>query len=552
MELKENTRPEVTGATIAGRLSGAAGLILLASTVLTYMLTEQVGVLVIGKLVVGLALVVTYLFTNAEFWRQLAGGRSTGLLAMSLTAALIVVGLVGAANYVVVKHDHEFDLTREGVYTLSEQTTKILARLKTDVKALAFYASYEQEYPAIKETLARYAKESSRFTYEIVDPQLRVDLVEKYEVKSRGPRLVFVAGDKDARVKELSEEELTHALIKVSASGSAKIGFLTGHGEPNGNDEKDPAGYKQIMDAVRSDGYDVEELSLLKMAGASDKVAINPDANAAAPKIDGDSKLEIPETFKVLVIAAPKSKLFAPELTAIESYLQQGGRVVFLAEPNLDAGMSGLLAQYRLKLESDIVVDTNLVNRLKGLGPASPMVFPAGEEHPTAKGMTTPAVFSTVRSITLLPGGEAGVQAEPLFVTGESAWGETNPVDGTASRDDNDHPGPVTVVAVASKATLQNNPSKLSGEGRLVVFGDSDFVSNEFISQGANADLFLNTLSWLAEEGEKISIRPRTRQASQLFLSVAQLNTLKFLSMDILPVLIVLVGVGIVMLRRQR
>jgi len=180
------------------------------------------------------------------------------------------------------------------------------------------------------------------------------------------------------------------------------------------------------------------------------------------------------------------------------------------------------------------------------------MVLPASEEHPITKGLTAPTIMSTARSLAILKGGEPGVEVTPLVLTSETAWGETNPVDGTASKDDKDNLGPLNVGVVATKPIPMTEPGRASDETRLVVFGDSDWVNNGFQAKPGNADLFLNAVNWLAEESEKITIRPKTRAQSQLFLSVEQLGMLKFLSMDILPVILIAMGLGIVMLRRQR
>jgi ABC-type uncharacterized transport system involved in gliding motility auxiliary subunit len=539
-----------SGGAIAGRLAGAVGMVLLASTVLTFLLTEQFGVLVIGKLVLGGALIITYLATNLDFWGRLTGSRSSGLFAISIGIGVIVVGLIGVANYLVVKNDKEIDLTREGIYTLSDQTVQVLGRLKKDIKVFAFFASYDDEYVPVKETLERYAKRGPRLSFVMVDPQLRDDLVEKYKVTSRGPRVVITSGDQEARVKDISEEELTHAIIKVAEETSKRIYFLTGHGEADTDDDKAAEGYKSIALAIRAEGYEVEKLSLLQLG--SDAAPGGKVSLASAAKPAAGEGLEIPAKVSVLVISAPKSPLFEPEIKAVEDYLERGGRVVVLTEPNLDSGLEGVLAQWKIAPQKDIIIDTNVLNRLVGLGPASPMVVPVDEEQPITKGLSTPTIMSTARSLTILKGGEPGVETTALVVTSESAWGETNPVDGTAAKDDLDNPGPLNTAVVAVKKIPETDALRLSDEARLVVFGDSDWIDNGFEKKPGNADLFLNTINWLAEQSEKIAIRPKTRAASQLFLSVEQLGTLKFFSMDILPVLLVAMGLGIVMLRRQR
>src|SRR5262249_43937123 len=114
-----------------------------------------------------------------------------------------------------------------------------------------------------------------------------------------------------------------------------------------------------------------------------------------------------------------------------------------------------------------------------------------------------------------------------------------------------DTPGPVTMAAVATRPT-NTIDAKATPEARLFLAGDSDWVGNQYRTVQANPDLFLNVLAWLAEEDSKITIRPKTRAASQLLLTGEQMNTLVFASMDVLPVLLIALGSAIVLLRRQR
>ena len=73
-----------------------------------------------------------------------------------------------------------------------------------------------------------------------------------------------------------------------------------------------------------------------------------------------------------------------------------------------------------------------------------------------------------------------------------------------------DEKGPVPVAAVAT-VTLRREGStdKEPKKARIVVFGDSDFASNNYLNLSGNRDLFLNTVSWLAEEENLIAIRPK-------------------------------------------
>jgi ABC-type uncharacterized transport system involved in gliding motility auxiliary subunit len=384
----------------------------------------------------------------------------------------------------------------------------------------------------------------------MVNPQTRPDLVEKYGINDRGPRIVVTAGEQDARAKDVTEEELTNAVIKVAEQTQKTVYFLTSHGELDINDGENAGGAKLAAEAVRAEGYEVKPLDLTQAPAVAPKPGeeLKLDLKAAAVPEPGQ-KLSVPADAAVLIIAGQRAKLFAPEVVAVEDYLNRGGRVVLMTEPDLDTGLEALLTQWKIGVKSALVVDPNPLNRLLGLGPAAPMVAPPGEsEHAITKDMAQPAVLMTARPLAKLDGGEAGVNVTELLSTGETAWGESDYKAGTASMDDKDIQGPVVVALLATRST-NTVDQKLTPESRLLVFGDSDWVSNKYKDMQSNSDLFLN---WLAEEEGKISIRPKTRAQSQLFLTGEQMGQLVFFSMDILPVLIVAMGLGIVLIRRQR
>lgn len=544
--------PRSPAITNIGRICGAVGVVLLVSTPLTWLLTAEFGPLVWGKLISGGALVAFYLATNADFFSRVAGARSSGLFAMSALTVVLVLGLVGAANFVAFKNPKEYDFTKEGLYTLSEQTGSLLGRLQTDVHIMAFYPSYDPMYASVHDTLERYHQKSAKLTYEIVDPQNRPDLVEKYQITDRGPRIVVAARGQDARAKEPSEQELTYAIIKVAEQTSKKVFFLTGHGEGDIGDSEHSEGYKAFADAITAEGYGVEALNL-QQPGVQG--AVGDTLNIAKPATEGVT-LQVPANVSALVIGGPRHALLAPEVAALEAYLNRGGRVLLMLEPNIVTGLEGLLKQWKIEARNDVIVDTNPLNRLLGLGAAAPMIQPASQEHPITKDLSAPVVMVTARSLAVLQGGEAGVNVQALAHTGQTAWGETNVgKDGTAARDDKDNLPPLDVAVAAVKPVApakQGEAAKLSDEARLAVFGDAEFADNHYLSMQGNQDFALNAINWLAEQEEKIAIRPKNRAGSQLFLSGEQLGKLKFLSMDIMPVLLVAAGLGIVLIRRQR
>ena len=587
--------PITPWSTLLGRLLGAVGLVLWASAPLTYLLAEM-GPLVAIKVVLGGLCIVTYLLTNRDFFRRLQGARSGGLLALSLTTVALVLTAVVGINVFVATHNHDFDLTREGLYTLSPQTVGVLSRLDADVELYGFYASQDAGYPAVDEALQRYARGSARVRAQMVDPQARPDLVSKYAITERGPRVVVVAKGRDARAKTVAEDELTNAVIRVVEQGSKVVYFLTGHGEGDITQAEEPEGYATLAQAIVADGYRVETLNLQTQAPQVDEASLgeatspnaknslgpapkaaaidnkNLDAappvrsaaNANAPTQGDDAlgeprPIEVPDNVGVLAILAPMHRLLAPEVAAIDRFLQRGGRVLALEESRSQSGLGELWRSWHVDVREDLIVDTNPMGRLLGLGVASPIIQPTGTSHPIVRGMGG-VIMTTARSLQPLSTGLDGVSTEPLMQTGESAWGETQlRQGGTIARDENDHLPPLYVAVAASRevpgsggapdAAADQDGAK---ESRLVLFGDADWVSNRLFRLQSNEDLALNAVGWLTEQEGKVTIRPKLRAQNQLYLSGEQLGKLKFFSMDIVPVLLVAIGLGVVLVRRQR
>jgi ABC-type uncharacterized transport system involved in gliding motility auxiliary subunit len=75
-----------------------------------------------------------------------------------------------------------------------------------------------------------------------------------------------------------------------------------------------------------------------------------------------------------------------------------------------------------------------------------------------------------------------------------------------------------------------------------MVIGDSDFASNQYFNFSGNGDLFLNSASYLAEEENLISIRPKERKNTPLTLTRAQGALIFTLGTIIIPACTLFVG----------
>jgi ABC-type uncharacterized transport system involved in gliding motility auxiliary subunit len=139
-----------------------------------------------------------------------------------------------------------------------------------------------------------------------------------------------------------------------------------------------------------------------------------------------------------------------------------------------------------------------------------------------------------------------GILTDQLLSTSERSWGETSTGSSEVSLDPNvDMPGPVSIAVAVTKDQAENKKS------RLIVFGDSDFASNGFFGTQGNGNLFLNTATWLAQDENFISIRPKNPEDRRLTMTDAQGRMVAYLAVLLLPASILVAGISVWAKRRR-
>ncbi len=507
--------------TLLARVLGVLGLVLLATTVVTFLFGSTQ--FVVGKALLGaLALAAAFLLGGPGGAKRFFTGRAAHFGFFTAVSALLVVATLVALNYVAYARPKSWDLTRNRIFTLSDDTVRTLRALDRDVRALAFYQPSDPPYGPAQELLKRYAAGSKRFGFELVDPYRSPDLVKRYAIVEGGPRIVLVEGERTARVKEPTEEALTNGLVELTHAARKKVYFTTGHGEPSVED-RGGKGYSTAAKGLRDDGFDVETLSLLE-------------------------KGDVPADASAVLVAGARKPLLEPEVRALRDFLSRGGHVGVYLEPEVDAGLDALLKEWGIEADQDMVVDPSPVSRIFGGSPVTPIVAPVAG-HPINRDLQGVTVaLPTARSLVALSG--AAVRAQPVLLTGESAWGETDvrSLYGKGAKyDEGEKRGPLPVAMSAEKAAEAGK-----GAGRLLVVGDSEFLDDRYQQVLGNLDFFLNGVAWLGEQADRITVRPRAREASRLFLSEAQVAGLRFVTVDAIPVALLGLGLAVWLVRRSR
>jgi ABC-type uncharacterized transport system involved in gliding motility auxiliary subunit len=496
-----------------GRIGGLFGMVVLFSAVFNWLFVtgSMASAAVIGRLLLGVAGITLWLVTNRGE-NPLGRGAFFGTVS-AVSAAVVIAALVGV-NYIAVKKAKSWDLTKDKIFTLSEQTVGVLKGLKDEVKVQAFYAASEPEFPELDQRLRQYKAETDKLVVEFVDPFKHPARVKEANISQTGPRIIVRSGAKEARSKDASEESLTNALIEVTRGSTKKVYFSKGHGEHALADASE-RGFKTFAEALKSEGFQTDEVVL------AEHKAMPADAQA-------------------LVIAGPVAQLNEGEAKLVKEWVDKGGKLVVLVDPGTQSGLESAFESWGIKVGKDEVIDPEAQN---------PEVAIAQQytEHPITQPRNSAfqlaTIFPVSRSVSKLPTPPAGWSDVELARTGPRAWGETSSLASgkVEFNEGQDLKGPVPLAVAASK-----------GESRVVVIGNSLFAANGYLRLSGNKDFALNSVSWTAKEESRISIRPKQRQSNHLFLSADQKHRMTLFAFDLLPFGLLFAGLVVWQTRKSR
>jgi ABC-type uncharacterized transport system involved in gliding motility auxiliary subunit len=491
--------------------------------------------------IAGLVLILLYLATQ---WRDVLGyfeRRQTRLGTIAAGSVILVLGILVAVNYLASRRNHRWDLTAAKEFSLSEQTRQILEKLDAPVKVLVF--AQPDDFNSYRDRLQEYQYVSNgKLTSEYIDPRKDPVRARANKVEAFGT-LVFGYKGRTERVVGNDEQQFTNTLVKVLSGEQRKVYFLQGHGERD-IASGDPDGYQVVVQGLGSENFKTETLPLAQ-------------------------KGEVPADASALVIAGPRTDLFQPEADAIRKYLDRGGKLFCMLEPPLKDQpptpiLLAVLKDWGFDVGENVVVDTNPIGQLLGTGELAPVVMQYPPHPIVAKFRGIATAYPTARSVKALSAPPNGRTPQTFLETTAAAWGETDikaildqkPIE---ANKDKDLMGPVPLGAAlnvaaptppappAGKAPAADAPKP---ETRIVVVGDSDFASNNFLGIQGNRDMFLNIVNWLAQQENLISIRPKDPEDRRLTMSAAAQRNITWLSWLGIPAIVF--GLGIVSWARRR
>jgi len=507
---------------------GLLAALLVIAGLIAFAITGAMGNLPVTLIWVGLLLLLFFFYVYFPEIRGFITQRSTKYALNTAVMSAIFVVIVALIGAMSVKYKLRFDFTGDARYTLSAQTIKILKSLPGEVEALAFYRSDERTRQAMLDLLSEYAYHSPNFTFRFIDPDRDPSEAVKHGVTSYRTTLLKFR-DRKETVGTESENKLTNALIKLIAKDTKVFYFVKGHGEKR-IDSQEENGYGALREAVQAENHQVRELVLM-------------------------SAERVPEDAAVVVVAGPEGDFLPTEVDKLNAFVKRGGRVLYLLDPGGAPALVTHLRSFGFEVGNDLIIDK--MSQVYGANFLMPVVVAYYKNHPVTQDFELATFFPIARSVSIADDPAKG--RYQLALTSDKSWTTRSKLSKEDEQFDSSRHarGPISVAAVAAVEAQETPSGKpmaqegIQNWGKILVVGDSDFASNKFLKTAGNRDFMLNMLNWLAEEHILISIRKKEPGLTPLMLTQVQARVTFWVSVVILPTLVLALGVAVAARRRR-
>ena len=466
---------------------------------------------------------------------------------------LLVFLILAAINTIAMRSYTRFDTTLNRSFTLSAQTVAYLMQLQQPINIVVTLSEQSRDlgirdiYHDVKSLLSEYEYE----TRNQGENRVRVEYLNIYQQARRAKELgvttenviVFNPGaqnkivdiDKLYNVSKgdiqefLGETVFTQKILEISQDDEPKIYFAIGHGELDPGSFSPDQGISKFVDELQSQNF-------------------------ATQTLDFSTISEIPNDARLLIIPAPRSPFLPREQEIVKSYLRRNsGRVILMIEPGAKHGLEDLLFEWGILADDAIAVETSRNSQIEG----GDLLIRRFAPHPITNELlrlNMTLVTDRARVVREDPGRpiDESLLVREIMATSDESWAEKDYRSDQSPEYDStvDLKGPVRVAAVSERKVDSSLGISIPG-GRLIVFGTSNFLTNNRISASGNLFLAMNTINYAIDRVAQLKIPPRPIRKVKLDLSMEQLLISRYLIWLGPPVLVGLLGILMYLARRQ-
>jgi ABC-type uncharacterized transport system involved in gliding motility auxiliary subunit len=443
----------------------------------------------------------------------------------SLVFTVLFVGVIGLLAWLSTQYVYQADWTVGGRNTISEDTRQLLGTLDEGIEVVAFAREDELLRKQIQSQIGTYQRFKSDITLEFVNPDTSPERVREQGVTIDGELVITYQG-RSENLTSLSESSITNALLRLSRQGERWIVFLSGHAEsdPHGEANFDLGLFGKELERG---GFNVQQINLAENV--------------------------IPSNTNLLVIASPRVSLLPGEVEQIREWIDQGGNLLWFAEPGEERGLTPLAEHLDIEFLPGTIVDAT--SQLFGVSNPSIIVVSGYPSQAITREMTAVTVFPEAAAIDIA---DSEVwETIPLLSTLNRSWTESGELAGEIQfdADSDERAGPLDLGVALTRSLPAEAGGETDGEEsreqRIVVIGDGDFLSNTYLGNAGNLDLGLNIVNWLSHDEDYIDIRIKSAPDTSLELGRIAQGVIGLGFLIGLPLLLLLTG-AIIWLRRRR
>jgi ABC-type uncharacterized transport system involved in gliding motility auxiliary subunit len=447
----------------------------------------------------------------------------------TLMTLALVIGLV-LVNMVMGRFTLQFDMTGEKLFSLSAQTIQVLEQIESPVNIYGLWTP-GQENLDFTEVLDLYLARNRNLRYQAVDPDRNPGLLAQFDRDNQGigRGSVIVEGPKGFRVilpheiydfntvyDEPSitgiavEHRLTSALIYVETGITPVIYEIMGHGE-------DMLTSLYLADMVERENYSLRQLNLIQSG--------------------------IPADASALIINSPKTNISRPEADKVLDYLDRGGRLLVLADYRTQdlSMLNEILVSYGIGFDYGIVLENDTA---WSLGSAY-LAIPGMGDHDITKPLQdnqTPVVMPFAMGISEAAVKRRSIAITPLLSSSGSSWLRSDMEGASSAMLSSDKRGPITMAVTVVDSEPINAAVSVGAAGsenqtRIVAIGSGAILQGitNFGQIPANLDFFMNSITWLEDRPESLSVRSKNVFLMPLMMSTLQTRVFAGIFIVLIP-----------------
>ncbi len=439
------------------------------------------------------------------------------LLLQNSLFVLLLIAAVVLLSLLARDHPTQWDLSHNGRNSLTQASLDVLKQLHGPLTITAFATPRDARLgdvrKLIQDFMMPYQRAKPDIQLEFVDPVEQPKLAGAAGVQVNG-EMVVKFGTKSEHLTALNEQTFTNLLMRLARTQQRLVMQLEGHGE-------------RKLDGKAN--YDLGEFGKQLAAKGFQTASMN----LALVQ-------EVPDNASVLVITQPQVDWLPGETAKLITYLDRGGNLLWLVDPEPLHGLQTIADMLRLKLTAGVVIDP-AAQQLNA--PATWALAASYGKHPITRDFNLITVFPFAREVRVNK--KQDWQSTKLIEVAQRGWVETGKLDETAHFDKKrDTPGPVT-IGVALVKQLKGR------EQRVVVIGSGAFLANSYLGNAGNLDLGVNIINWLTQDENLITIQPRATLDSNLELGKTALTLITVGFLIALPLVFLVTG-GVIWWRRRK